>query len=258
MEEKAPEVLDASSNPELARYRAEFSGAAASSTDVAVPPEAPVVGRVVATDRDEQSGLWIIQSHEGERWIDQQRFTFWSEAAGTAEELELPERMIFEQPKFIHREGRTSLVLVRWHSWFMPVRDKLRRYLNSWFDETLRPERALYIYDLETETLTYFGPGHTLVVAPNRRRGAFLRSGATSSGFYSLHVWDFDSEEIETMLSLHESDPGSGRSFAYRWSQDSRALHLSGSSAGFARRDPERVKLDHLYLPGAAGLYKLK
>jgi hypothetical protein len=257
MEEKVPEILDAESNPDVVGYRAEFSETSPDPTEPVVPPGATVRGRVVAADHEEQSGLWVFQSHEGERWIDQQRFTLWSEATQQLDELDLPSSMLFEQPKFIHREGKTVLVLERWQSWFMPVKAKLRRYLNSWFGETLRPERALYLYNVETRDLTYFGPGHTLVVAPNLAGGAFLRSGATASGFYSLHIWDFETDQIETILSLHESDPGSGRSFAYRWSQDSRALHLSGSSAGFERRDPQRLDLNHLYISGQAGLYEI-
>ena len=257
MEEKVPEILDARYAPDVARYRAEFSEGNGAGTEPAAPPSGAIRGRVVATGHDEPSGLWIIQSHEGERWIDQQRFALWSEATQELDELHLPSSMIFEQPKLIRREGKIVLVLERWQSWFMPVKAKLRRYLNSWFDETLRPERALYLYDVETRALTYFGPGHTLVVAPNRAHGAFLRSGATASGFYSLHAWDFETGQIETLFSLHESDPGSGRSFQYRWSQDSRTLHLSGSSAGFERRDPERLEFNHLHIRGLAGLYQL-
>lgn len=257
MEEKVPEILDRQSNPDIARYGAEFSEWSPAATEPIAPAGAPVRGRVVATDYDVGGERWIIQSHEGERWIDQQRFALWSDATQQLDQLDLPSSMIFEQPKFIHREGKTLIVLEHWQSWFMPVKAKLRRYLNSWFDETLRPERALYLYDVKTRGLTYFGPGHTLVVSPDRTHGAFLRSGATASGFYSLHLWDFDTGKIDTVLSLHESDPGSGRSFEYHWSDDSRALYLSGSSAGFARRDPERLELNHVYMLGQPGLYKL-
>jgi hypothetical protein len=257
MEERVPEILDAQSNPDLAGYRVEFCERSPVATEPTGPPGATVRGRVVATEYDEEGERWIIQSHEGERWIDQQRFALWSEATQQLDQLDLPPSMIFEQPKFIRREGKTVVVLEHWQSWFMPVKDKLRRYLNSWFDETLRPERALYLYDVETRALTYFGPGHTLVVTPNRSHGAFLRSGATASGFYSLHVWDFETGQIETVLSLHESDPGSGRSFEYRWSDDSRALHVTGSSAGFERRDPERLELNHVHIRSESSLYQL-
>ena len=259
MEEHVPEILTDHSHPALAGYRTEFSNRTshAEQTEPTVPPGASVSGRVVATDHDKPTARWVIQSSEGERRDDDRHFYLWSEAGGRLEELSLPSSVIFDQPRFIRRQGETFVVLERRYSWFMPVREKLRRYVNSWFDDTLRPERSLYLYNLETRKLTYIGPGHTVVVSPDRTHGAFLRSGATASGFYSLHIWSFESSEIETVVSLHESEPGAGRSFEYRWSQDSRALHLSGASAGFERRNPQRRTLNHLHIRGVPGLYNL-
>ena len=259
MEEKVPEMLDAALKPAALRYRTEF--AEARDPTIQPAPQLPhgleLPGKILNTDHDQQTGRWVIQTYEGERWIDQQHFYLWSEPEEQPRQLSLPDSMVLENPLFIHQGSQSTLVLERWNSWYLPATAKLRRYARSWFDHTLRPERALYLYDIETRTLSYFGPGHDLVVAPDRRRGAFLRSGATSSGFYSLHVWDFASTEIETVLSLRESDPGSGRSFDYVWSKDSHALRLMGPSAGFTRRNPERLDLNHLHIVGTPGLFQL-
>jgi len=259
MEEKVPEIVDAASNPDALRYQAEFAdiGDQTTAPIPRLPPGLELPGKVLATDHDEQTGRWVIQTYEGERWIDQQHIYLWAESEEQPRELDLPASIIFERPRFIHATSGSILVLERWHSWYIPATAKLRRYLRSWFDDTLRPERALYLYNIETDTLSYLGPGHTLTVSPDRSRGAFLRSGATASGFYSLHIWNFETDEISTALSLHESDPGSGRSFKYRWSEDSRALRLIGPSAGFARRKPERLDLNHLLIVGAPGLFQL-
>ena len=259
MEEHIPKILTDQSHPALADHRSEFSRQIplAEQTAPATPPGVAVRGRVAATDHDESSGRWVIQSHEGAGRVAERHFYLWSETDGFLEELSLPGSIIFDQPRFIRRQGETFVVLERRNSWLMPVRDKLRRYANSWFDDTLRPERSLYLYDLETRNLSYVGPGHSLAVSPDRTHGALLRSGATASSFYSLHLWSFDSGEIETVVSLHESEPGGGRSFAYRWSRDSRALHLSGASAGFERRNPQRRTLNHLHIRGVPGLYDL-
>ena len=259
MEEHIPKILTDQSHPALADHRSEFSQQIplAEQTAPATPPGVAVRGRVAATDHDESSGRWVIQSHEGAGRVAERHFYLWSETDGFLEELSLPGSIIFDQPRFIRRQGETFVVLERRNSWLMPVRDKLRRYANSWFDDTLRPERSLYLYDLETRNLSYVGPGHSLAVSPDRTHGALLRSGATASSFYSLHLWSFDSGEIETVVSLHESEPGGGRSFAYRWSRDSRALHLSGASAGFERRNPQRRTLNHLHIRGVPGLYDL-
>jgi hypothetical protein len=260
MEEMIPEILETASSPEALRYQIEF----AEGGDQTVPPTPqlpPVLdlpGKLLSTDHDQQAARWVVQTYEGQRWIDQQRFYLQSEPEAQPRELDLPDSMIFENPVFIHPNSGAMLVLEHWNSWYIPATAKLRRYARSWLDATLRPERSLYLYDIESHSLSYFGPGHDLAVAPDRRRGALLRSGATSSGFYSLHIWDFASGEINTVMSLHESDPGSGRSFHYRWSRDSRALHLTGGSAGFARRNPARVELNHLHIVGTPGLYPLQ
>ena len=259
MEEHIPEILTDQSHPALADYRSEFSQRTPldEQTAPAAPPGVAVRGRVAAADHDESSGRWVIQSQEGSGQRDERHFYLWSEADDFLGELKLPDSFIFGQPRFIRREGKTFVVLERLNSWLMPVRDKLRRYANSWFDDTLRPERSLYLYDLETRNLSYIGPGHSLAVSPDRTHGALLRSSATASSFHSLHLWSFDSGEIETVVSLHESEPGGGRSFEYRWSRDSRALYLSGDSAGFERRNPQRRTLNHLHIRGVPGLYDL-
>ncbi|MDA1315016.1 MAG: hypothetical protein O2968_16925 [Acidobacteria bacterium] len=259
MEEKVPEILDAESNPAALRYQAEFAEAGDQTTPPVpqLPPGLEIPGKTLSADHDRQTGQWVVQTYEGERWIDQQHFYLLSERDDLPRELNLPTSMIFENPRFIQQGSKSTLALERWNSWYISPTAKLRRYARSWFDETLRPERSLYLCDLETRAFTYFSPGHTFVVSPDATRGAFLRSGATSSGFYSLHIWDFTSGEIKTVLSLHESDPGSGRSFDYRWSADSRALHLSGSTAGFERRNAQRRDLNHVHIVGTPGLYGL-
>ena len=78
-----------------------------------------------------------------------------------------------------------------------------------------------------------------------------------AGSYYSLHVWDFETDEVETVLSLRESDPGSGRSFEYRWSGDSRAFQLTGRTSGFERRNPEGRDLNLIYLIGDSNLYEV-
>ncbi len=259
MEEKVPEILAAESNPEALRYQAEFAEAAEPTNppEPQLPPGLELPGKVLSADHDRRTGQWVVQTYGGERWIDEQHIYLWTGGPDQPRELDLPQSMTFENPRFIHKGPQTTLALERWNSWYISPTAKLRRYARSWFDETLRPERSLYLYDLETRALAYFSPGHTLAVSPDATRGAFLRSGATRSGFHSLHIWDFASGEIETVLSLHEADPGSGRSFDYRWSADSRALHLSGASAGFERRNVQRRDLNHFHIVGTPGLYEV-
>ena len=132
---------------------------------------------------------------------------------------------------------------------------KIGRYLRSYLDATLRPEFTLHAYELDTRKESYVGPGHSSLASPNRRRVVFLRSGALGAGFYSMHVWNLENDRTETVVSLAEVDPGSGRSFDYRWSADSKALLITGSAGGFARRKHDPQQLRMIYLVETALLY---
>jgi hypothetical protein len=165
--------------------------------------------------------------------------------------------MILQQPALMKRGADLFIVFGRWLTWNVPPLEKLSRYLKSYADPTLRPEISLYLYRLPSGPLEYWGPGHTLKPSPDRRRAILLRSGALSAGYYSMHLWDFEQDRLTTVLSLREADPGSGRSFDYTWSADSRAVHITGSTAGFHRRRPEPRSLDLIYLVADDAVYDL-
>ena len=48
-------------------------------------------------------------------------------------------------------------------------------------------------------------------------------------------MWSAATGTSVPVLSLWETDPGSGRSFGYRWSESSQALRIEGATQGFAR-----------------------
>jgi hypothetical protein len=94
--------------------------------------------------------------------------------------------------------------------------------------------------------------------SPDRRSAILLRSGAVGAGYYSMHLWDFEHDRLTTIASLRESDPGSDRSFDYEWSSDSRAIHITGHTGGFARRRGQPRSLDLVYLLAGQQLYDLE
>lgn len=49
------------------------------------------------------------------------------------------------------------------------------------------------------------------------------------------------------IVTARESDPGSGRSFSWGWSRDSRAIFISGSHSGLDCRGVERGELRVIY-----------
>ncbi len=259
LDERLPTIMPANSNPRVAGYVKEFAyRARKAASQVEAPPGAsPFPGRAVYSDSIAPGNLWVVQTHEGERWIDEQRVFVLRGGGAERQEVRIPEAMLVENPVFLRRGGRVVLVFGRWHSWHLSMGGKLARYWDSLFDETLRPEYSLYLYDLDEKQSTYWGPGHTLVASPDRRRALLLRSGALGGSYYSLHLWDFDTDELETIVSLRESDPGSGRSFDYRWAKDSRAFQLTGRTGGFVRRQREGRDLNLIYLVGNPNLYEV-
>jgi hypothetical protein len=172
-------------------------------------------------------------------------------------EIDLPPGMILERPTLLSRGDELFLVAGRWRPWAIPPLEKLSRYLKSYADPTLRPEFSLYVYRLSTATLEYWGSGHTLKPSPDRRFAILLRSGAIGAGYYSMHLWDFEQDRLTTIVSLREADQGSGRSFEYDWSYDSRAVHITGATGGFKRRGGSPRSLDLIYLVGQEGFYDL-
>ncbi len=270
LEEKLPRIVPASSNPRALGYASQLRDQMAGADD---KPSLPagltgISGEVsrsdhLTQDHMNEQGLWVIQTHDGDHWPDRQHLYLWRQAsdlrpqgATQLEELDVPSDRIIDHPLFAKTGDGTVLVYGWWNSWALSPAGKLGRYVRSWLEPTLRPEYSFFVYDLQTKTHRYWGPGHTLVVSPDRTRGALLRSGALRLGYCSLHVWDFTTGAVETVLSLREADPGSGRSFDYRWSNDSQALFITGETGGFERRKPGRRAINLIHLPGDPLIYE--
>ncbi len=257
VEEKVPEFLPVRSNQEVLGYVEEFSRDEPNKPVPPEPPEGqtPWQGKVFWTDHDESDEPWIIATHNGKRWTDQQHVYLWTPATNAVEELDIARDIVVVSLAALKKGERQLIAYQRWYSWAVPAAAKMARYLRSHLDPTLRPEFTIHTYEVETGEKSYVGPGHTLIASPNRRRAVFLRSGALGAGFYSVHVWNLESDRIETVVSLAEVDPGSGRSFGYRWSADSKAVLITGSAGGFARRKHEPQQVRMIYLVESGLLY---
>ncbi len=276
LEERIPEFLPAASNPAVQAYAQEFSGHPEEKPRLDLPEgldPATLRGTVVWVDALDEAGLWVIQTYDGKNWTEGQRVYLWANSGPQAaerreranpgtprlEEIGIGRVRIVERPTLIRQGDTMALVYGRWHSWAIPATEKLTRYARSWLDPELRPEFSLYIYDVESRRSEYFGPGHVLKASPSRRHGAILRSGALRAGYYSIHVWNFASGDVKAVLSLREADEGSGQSFDYRWSADSKALQIKGMTGGFERRKPVPAReFNLIYLDEQQAVYELQ
>jgi hypothetical protein len=265
LQEKLPELLPLRSSPEAQAYAREFSERSEEGGKLGLPElggpetsdaEAPWKGTPIWADT--RQGLWAIQTYEGDNRTQGQHLYLWDESSRGLEEIRLPVGWIVENPALIERQGEVAVVYGRWNSWALSPTGKLGRYARSWFEPQLRPEYSFYIYDPSSQATEYAGPGHSLRVSPDHKRGVMLRSGASAAGYYSIHIWRFDSDQIQTILSLREADEGSGRSFGYRWSLDSRAIDISGATGGFKRRQREARHFHLIYLVDSQQVYEVE
>ena len=258
VEEKTPELLAAGSRLNLRQYIDEFA-AGEGTRSRWEDDSSQLEGTVVFTDHLEDGDVWVIQTaRDGGNWTQDQRVYLRSNGDKGFHELDITRDMIVDRPTLLREGSAVRLVYGRWNSWAIRPLQKISRYLRSYFNGSLLPEYSLYLYDITEGTTRYLGPGGTLKASPDRGKAAFLRSGSLGTSLHSIHVWDLETGEMETLLSLTEADPGSGRSFDYRWSQDSRALHISGGAGGFAARSAEPRQLNLIYLLEEKAVYRVE
>lgn len=174
-------------------------------------------------------------------------------------ELPVPPAHAVNRPQW----AGDMIVYERWNPWAVPPVAKLQRYISSWADASLRPEASLYACKPESTECRYLMPGHSLEVAPDGRRAALLRSGALLAGYYSIHIWDLQSDSTSVVVSLREHNGNAAKSFSLTWSADSLALRIHGRTDGFDRRSSRSsgsgggIALDLIYLVPDGTLHDL-
>lgn len=252
MEEAYPEWHQPTERVE--RYVSALAADAASGMPHMDQPEAPAdvefSGAVRQTFQGREQA--VVLTAEGERWTDQQRL--YVVEGSSARELPIPSGHVVTNPVIL----RGRVIYERWNPWAISAGEKLKRYVASWSDVTLRPEVALYAFDRDAHEWNFIMPGHTLVPSPDGNHAVLLRSGAMVAGYYSVHIWSADSEEPAAILSLREADEGSGRSFDFKWTRDSQAVQIKGHTGGFDRREREPREFNLLYVVDEKKIYDLE
>lgn len=214
----------------LPGYRAPSSSATASASP---PPDSAgdgVVGKPFHRDSAPGCGLSVLQTHAGRVWGEEQHFYIQRHDGAGWREVLLPRAMKLQGATIVCPPSGAVVLLSRWNSWFPP---DYERFLRSVFASELRAEFAVYALDLERGDLKYLFPGHGLVPSPDRRWVAYLTSLNGVSGFHNIKLYDVRTGRSARVLALAEADPGSGVSFGYDWSADSKALLITGRASGF-------------------------
>ncbi len=264
VEEKEPLMEAARERPDVVPYIEQWEAARNAEQAAEASPLAWAVellgdreGDIVWADRTNEYGDTVVLTASGKNWTEQQRLYLSTGSEAGLREVEIPAEMILRRPTFLKNGGPTQLIVGRWNSWAVSPTRKLSRYRKSWFDPSLRPENSLFAYDDKTGAFEMLGPGGGLKPSPDRTKAVIVRSGALGTTLHSLHVWEPGSGAIETIASLSEADPGSGRSFDYGWSADSKAVFIWGSAGGFRARAQDRRELRWIYLAAEKKLFSI-
>ena len=237
----------------ILRYADELAGRGngdwPDAPELQLPPNAQFAGELRQSHSVADQAIYLTA--EGERWTDGQHLYF-AEPSGTTE-LSLENAKTITRPRILRRR----VLYEYWNPWAVSATQKVRRYVSSWSDKTLRPEASLHVYDPTAKEWKFVMPGHTLVPSPDGNRAVLLRSGAMAAGYYSIHLWSADDRDPKAILSLREFDEDSGRSFNLRWTSDSAAIQVAGRTGGFERRKREPSDFNLIYLVDEDKMYDL-
>lgn len=256
MEETLPEF--SKPTPAVEQYRQEFAGSEAGQVvddePATIPADAEILGELRWSTRSENRAILLTEEIQG----DSRRQHLYVQVGGRYSEIPIPSTHIVVRPQW----AGDRIIYERWNPWAVPPVQKLRRYVASWVDTSLRPEASLYGLDPELVQWRFLMPGHSLAVAPDGRRAALLRSGALLAGYYSIHVWEIDTFETRAVVSVREHATESTESFSLQWSNDSAALRIFGRTGGFERRSSREsgedgTPLDLVYLVSDGKIYDL-
>ena len=240
----------------ILRYADELAGRGngdwPDAPELQLPPNAQFAGELRQSHSVADQAIYLTA--EGERWTDRQHL-YLAEPSGTTE-LSLPNAQTVTRPRIL----RGRVLYEYWNPWAVSAAQKIRRYISSWSDKTLRPEASLHVYDPAEQEWKFVMPGHTLVPSPDGKRAVLLRSAAMAAGYYSIHLWSADDHDPKAILSLREADEadeGSGPSFDLRWTDDSAAVQVVGRTGGFERRKREPSDFNLIYMVDEDKMYDL-
>jgi hypothetical protein len=178
-----------------------------------------IKGHIDSVDHNTNSSMWLIRSHSGSGYYDGQKLYLYSDQSDSLNEVKAFGEKRIDCPVLAFREqGPEGYILA---SVWPP-------HTHWWMTE-------LWTNNLGTGALGRMAAGGNCKIAPDHSHAAFWRTDGT--GFHSLHIWDVNSGTVEDVISVWEADPGSGTSWDWNWSGDSKALGIKGTCSGFRRRE---------------------
>jgi len=225
--ERTPQMTSVRLGSGFHRYLAESARSASAGTAVqGTDAPAGVVGRIVREDRVPDAGPTLLQTRdETAEWL-----YFRRTVSDAWRELPLPPGGRVGEARWLRAGDTFQVLLVLRHPWW-PLGQNYGRFWRALLKPGLRPESGLYLLDPTGAESSYLFAGRMPAPSPDRQAVAFLRS--ERRGLHSLHIWRAGAERPVTVVSLWEADPGSGPSFHWNWSSDSKVLFVRGTARGY-------------------------
>ena len=225
--ERRPEMTSVALGSAFDRYLDEFVRPGGASLSAPGDFEtAGVEGQIVREDLVPGAGPAVLQTREeglDRLYVRRSEFEPWGE-------LELPVGGRVGEARWFRAGDDFRVLLELRHPWW-PLGRNYGRFWRALLKPELRPESALFQIDPSGADPLYLFGGRTPLPSPDRGSVAFLRS--ERRGFHSLHIWRWGLSDSTTVVSLWEADPGSGPSFYWTWSSDSKVLFVRGTARGF-------------------------
>jgi hypothetical protein len=226
VEEKIPDVGNIANAPHnMSNYVSEFKQAAAllkprvhipDRTPMVPVPQALIDGKVLHVDSYTNCSLSLVLSFIGDNWQENQRLYFHNEKSSNLVQINaFTNKTVFDAYLSSHEGCNKPFILAHAREGF-------------------RGSGNLYTLALGTGELKNISSGYALLLSPDRSAAVFRRSNR--KGFHTLFLLHIDDMSIEPIVSIWEEDPGSGSSWFWQWSKDSKALNIYGRTSGFSRR----------------------
>ena len=226
--ECVPAITPVVNSPGMQQYVSEFAERRKSEgTTNRGPPQdahkniAAVRGKIFIRETNPVAGSSLVVSYEGEHWNDQQRLYYFPSNHGYTEIVAFQGKALLSAVFLTNEVGAEIAILA-------DVSEDVWKH-------------SIWKLDLRSNQLARVTTGGWWMMSPDGKSILFRRSDG--EGFHSFHLLNLSNDEMQDIISMWESDPGSGTSFDVAWSKDSKAVNFFGSCSGFYRRGQGRQTL---------------
>jgi WD40 repeat protein len=164
-------------------------------------------GILVSFDSDQDSGMCVATTIKDARGEPIGELHLWNSQTQSWTSYDTPPNLILIHPQLVKQQHRMKIML-----------------------ETIEPgkggtTRRVSLYDPPTKKMDLLHSGMAVEVSPDRKSALFISS--EDGAYHFLYLFDVEQEKLVQLFTF-ATDSDSGPALNYRWSEDSKAVLLSG------------------------------